>query len=368
MEVLSKLDSQKVSGAQVSTVKACSRSDYIDYVRQLDAATPARFNADPSNLFETSGSAGKLIVFAVRVDTFERARDTRVIHIATNFAEDLTEVKARLLAQHDLVPIAAEYIHREMWQTATRYARDMFAAINVLGTGRLPALFAFKGSFDRIASRLPVSIAHPSDRFLQLLGRFLPQGLPKRARNAGRDCEHHLLLKIDGAQTAALERVLNQIFSPGSGVVTFCSEKEGRKLFLHRFVAAGAAIRYDILHSRQQSRLISLDIALKRNDRDWHHFLPESLSRRISRKLVYGHFFCNVLHLDFIARADEDVERLKADILDWYSSRGAEYPAEHNVGHVYTAPPQLLDFYRKLDPKNALNPGIGKTSKASNWT
>ena len=46
---------------------------------------------------------------------------------------------------------------------------------------------------------------------------------------------------------------------------------------------------------------------------------------------------------------------------------GAEYPAEHNVGHEYYAKPSLLNFYKKLDPTNALNPGIGLTSKRKYW-
>ena len=47
--------------------------------------------------------------------------------------------------------------------------------------------------------------------------------------------------------------------------------------------------------------------------------------------------------------------------------RGAEYPAEHNVGHLYHAKPALVDHYRELDPCNAFNPGIGHTSKYSHW-
>lgn len=39
---------------------------------QVDEDTPARFNADPSRLFEASGSAGKVCVFAVRLDTYEK--------------------------------------------------------------------------------------------------------------------------------------------------------------------------------------------------------------------------------------------------------------------------------------------------------
>jgi D-lactate dehydrogenase len=47
--------------------------------------------------------------------------------------------------------------------------------------------------------------------------------------------------------------------------------------------------------------------------------------------------------------------------------RCAEYPAEHNVGHLYQAKPQLAAFYRQLDPTNTFNPGIGKTSKQKGW-
>ena len=47
--------------------------------------------------------------------------------------------------------------------------------------------------------------------------------------------------------------------------------------------------------------------------------------------------------------------------------RGAEYPAEHNVGHLYRAKPALKDFYEKLDPCNYFNPGIGQTSKRQHW-
>ena len=50
-----------------------------------------------------------------------------------------------------------------------------------------------------------------------------------------------------------------------------------------------------------------------------------------------------------------------------YDKIGAEYPAEHNVGHEYKAKSHLKKFYRELDPTNFFNPGIGKTSKKINW-
>ena len=38
----------------------------------------------------------------------------------------------------------------------------------------------------------------------------------------------------------------------------------------------------------------------------------------------------------------------------------AEYPAEHNVGHLYKAKPQLKAFYKATDPTNTLNPDWAK--------
>jgi D-lactate dehydrogenase len=48
-------------------------------------------------------------------------------------------------------------------------------------------------------------------------------------------------------------------------------------------------------------------------------------------------------------------------------ARRAEYPAEHNVGHLYVAKPGLAGFYRGLDPTNTFNPGIGHTSRLRGW-
>lgn len=44
-----------------------SDNEYASRVRDVDADTPSRFNADKRRLFEASGCAGKLAVFAVRL-------------------------------------------------------------------------------------------------------------------------------------------------------------------------------------------------------------------------------------------------------------------------------------------------------------
>jgi D-lactate dehydrogenase len=59
---------------------------------------------------------------------------------------------------------------------------------------------------------------------------------------------------------------------------------------------------------------------------------------------------------------------MKKLMLDLLEQKGAKYPAEHNVGHLYEAENTLQEFYHKLDPTNTFNPGIGKTSKLKHWS
>ena len=52
------------------TGKLASDREYIARVKDVDASTPSRFNADKRRLYEASGCACKLAVFAVRLDTY----------------------------------------------------------------------------------------------------------------------------------------------------------------------------------------------------------------------------------------------------------------------------------------------------------
>ena len=113
---------------------------------------------------------------------------------------------------------------------------------------------------------------------------------------------------------------------------------------------------------------MALDVALRRNDKVWWYVVPDHLRHMVDRTLVYGHYFCHVFHQDFILKEGVDPEAFKRGMLRHYDSRGAQCPAEHNVGHLYEAKPALAEFYRDLDPTNSLNPGIGKTSRLKNWS
>jgi D-lactate dehydrogenase len=59
----------------------------------------------------------------------------------------------------------------------------------------------------------------------------------------------------------------------------------------------------------------------------------------------------------------EDLDDLERRMLARLNQRGARYPAEHNVGHPYSADRPLAGFYKSLDPGNRFNAGIGLMSK-----
>lgn len=67
------------------------------------------------------------------------------------------------------------------------------------------------------------------------------------------------------------------------------------------------------------------------------------------------------VNLDYVLKRGADPHGFKEGILRMLDDHGVEYPAEHNVGHLYTAKPQLAAFYRSRDPLARLNPGVGGT-------
>ena len=367
--ILDRLERQAYDAADIDhdPDRLCSDHEYAHHVRDIEADSPARFNADARRLFEASGSAGKITLFAVRLDTFAKEGETKVFYVGTNDTAELTALRRHMLANLPNLPVSAEYMHRDAFDVAAEYGKDMFLAIQYLGTDRLPALFALKARFDMLARRLRFLPRDLSDRLMQALGRLFPSHLPQRMTDYRNRYEHHLMLKVTGPGIEATRRHLASVFPSAKGDFFECAPEEGQKAFLHRFAAAGAAVRYRAMHRETVEDIVALDIALKRNERDWFEILPDEVAAPILIKMYYGHFFCHVFHQDYIVRKGHDPIELEHRMWKLLDERGAEYPAEHNVGHLYQAKPVLKDFYRNLDPSNCLNPGIGQTSKRQHW-
>lgn len=343
---------------------------YCDHVRQIDADTPARYNADPSRHYEASGSAGRLMVFAVRLDTFPLEEKTAVFYIGTNDTSELDDIRRHILGTFKHLPISGEYIHRDAFDIAAVYGKHLFLAIQKLGTDTIPRLYAFKNFVDRIVRKIPFFPNSFSDWFAVNVCKLLPKHLPKSMRDYRDRYEHHLILKMSDDGIAEAEAFLKEYFADSekrSGSYFRCDDKEAEAAMLHRFATAGAATVYRNVHTKTVEDLVALDIALRRNDKEWFETLPESISQHFIHKLYYGHFFCSVFHQDYLAKKGTDCTKMKEEMLAILDQRGAQYPAEHNVGHLYHANSDLKNFYHELDPTNSFNPGIGKTSKKKFW-
>ena len=368
-EILAKLENQRYQRKDIQL--DCGKGHdhaYCNHVRQVDEDSPARFNADPARHYEASGCAGKLAIFAVRLDTFVAENKTAVFYIGTNQTEALNDLRRHMLANFKQLPISGEYIHRDAFDVAAKYGKDTFWVIKKFGTHWLPKLFALKAKVDRWAKKIDFLPNHLSDKMMQAISTVLPEHLPKKLWQYRDQYEHHLIVKMGGDGVQEARDYLTSYFKEGSkGAFFECDAVETQAAMLHRFAVASAAIRYRAIHEKEVEDIVALDIALRRNDREWFETLPPEIDQKISHKLYYGHFMCHVFHQDYIVKKGHDCMELEHQMLELLDKRGAQYPAEHNVGHLYEAKPELRKFYKALDPTNSFNPGIGHTSKKKHW-
>ncbi|CNI26726.1 D-lactate dehydrogenase [Yersinia pekkanenii] len=367
-EILQRLERSEYRASDIEQDgQQTSDHEYATRVRDIDAPTPSRFNADPRRLFEASGCAGKLAVFAVRLDTFPCEKQQQVFYIGTNQTEVLTRLRRAILRDFKNLPVAGEYMHRDIFDIAEVYGKDTFVMINSMGTNNMPRFFTIKGKIDARLSKVPFLIDHLTDRVMQGFSQILPSHLPKRLKTYRHQYEHHLMLKMSGEGISEAQQFLKDFFATAEGNFITCTADEGKKAFLHRFAAAGAAVRYHAVHTDKVEDILALDIALRRNEEQWFETLPAEIDQCLVAKLYYGHFLCHVFHQDYIVKKGVDTQALKQKMLTLLNDKGAEYPAEHNVGHLYIAKPALKKFYQQIDPTNSFNPGIGKTSKLKYW-
>jgi D-lactate dehydrogenase len=361
-EILERLDSLQLPEPTVDCSPDGS-SEYIARIRDVDAYTPARFNADPTRLFESAGCAGKLAVFAVRVPTFPSPSGKVVIYLGTNDPKKLTGLRRDMLSNLEHLPLSAEYLDRSAFDLAHRYGKDLMLLIGALGTRRMPLLFAIKARFDRFFHKTLPSFRHLSDKTLQWLSLRFPEHLPKRILTIGVTFEHHLIFTVDQAALEQTKKYIDRYFNCSQSSYILCNEREAKAALLHRYSAAGAAIRYSMLHEDALAGHISLDVALPRNSYCWYDHLPAELTTAIDTAMVYGHFFCHVFHREYLVKRTANVEALEEILVARVNEAGGKCPAEHNVGHKYKAEPQLANFYKRVDPTNTFNPGIGGMSK-----
>ena len=349
--------------------KAASDREYQNRIRNIDAEIPNRYNADPNRLYEVSGSAGKVVAFAVRVDTYPMPKEKKVFYLGTNNPNDFSKLRKDILKNFSELPEMCEYMNREIFDTAKKYGKDVFLSIKHIGTKRLPKLYAIKSNMEYYLNKIPLVPKFLPDQILYYLSRLFPEHLPKRLIDYRNQYEHYLILDMSDEGIKEARKYLEKEWSSLDGVGFFeCNEDEQKSALMHRFAAAGAAIRYQTIHQRKTEEVLALDIALLGNDTEWMEKIPDEIKEDLDLSLYYGHFMCHVFHHDYILKKGTNIKDVKENLLKRLDQKSAKYPAEHNVGHMYKADETLQKHYRELDPTNTFNPGIGFTDKKSTRT
>ena len=367
-EILTKLQNQDYNKDQIQFPnKLASDNEYQERVRNVDADTPARFNADKRRLHGASGCAGKIAVFAVRLDTYPIPERSQVFYLGTNNSNVLGKIRRDILSNFKNLPTSGEYLHRDCYDAAKKYSKDTFIAIDKMGPSFIPKLFEFKRIVDLIAEKLRFLPNQFSDRLMQFISKFLSNHLPQRMEEYRERYEHHWIIEMSGDGIDEAKAYFDEFFKKIDGDFFECTKTEAKKAILHRFVAASALGRYYAINQNKIESILSMDIAFPRNEKEWFEILPKEIDDSFEMKLYYGHLFCHVLHHNYVVKKGVDTKELTQKLLKTYEAKGAEYPAEHNVGHEYFAKSSLSNFYKSLDPTNTFNPGIGQTSKKKYW-
>ena len=367
-EILTNLQQKNFSDKDVGfPSKRASDNEYHERVREIDEDTPSRYNNDGRRLYESSGCAGKLAVFAVRMDTFAIPEKQQVFYVGTNDPAVLAQIRRDILSKFKSLPVSGEYLHRDCYDASKKFGKDSFLVIDKLGSKYMPKMFSIKRTVDRIADNLKFLPNKFSDRMMQYMSYLWPNHLPKRMEEYRDKYEHHWIIEMSNEGVDEAKSYFDEFFASNEGNYFECTEEEGKKAILHRFVAGGAIGRQQLMNSKELGAIMTIDVAFPRNEKDWFETLPAELDDLIEVKLYYGHLFCHVMHQNYILKKGVSAKEVKDQILATFDARGAEYPAEHNVGHEYFAKDDLKAFYKELDPTNSFNPGIGKTSKCKHW-
>ncbi|SVA02894.1 uncharacterized protein METZ01_LOCUS55748, partial [marine metagenome] len=191
-EILTNLQTHNYTKDQIQFPdKLASDNEYHKRVREVDASTPARFNADGRRLYGASGCAGKIAVFAVRLDTYPIPKRQQVFYVGTNSPYVLGKIRRDILSEFQYLPTSGEYLHRDCYDAAKKYSKDTFVAIDKMGPNFIPKLFEFKRKVDLLAEKFKFLPNKFSDRMMQFLSNFWPNHLPKRMEQYRDQYEHH---------------------------------------------------------------------------------------------------------------------------------------------------------------------------------
>lgn len=341
---------------------ACTREgsypNYAESLRRLDAQV-ARYNADTTGL-DCCRSEGKVMILASVHDTWPIIKD-RLVWISCKDFETANAVKRRVaLKSSDCMAKSCEYMNCEAFKGVDNAGRILIKAIEIAGMRNVEPLWNAKLAIESIELPFMNVIC---DKFLFWFNSIFPQPLPQVLQDFGRAYDHHLLVEFGEYSDGEIDRLQSALESlvasrpEGHVRFHFCQGLEREQAINWRFVIAPAFRTFCVGNDLQG---LSIDYALPKSFVEYPA-LPES-QHPVMHRWVYSHFGCNVYHEDLSFNPKVDVNVAKYDVKDAIEGVGGKLPAEHGHGTEYKAPKTIQERWKRIDPLNIMNPGVGGTS------
>lgn len=339
--------------------KAASWPKYPEHLTKLDGNL-SRYNADLAGE-DCNRSEGKVFILATIHDTFPMPQKSKMVWVSCKDFATANLVKRKVaLASPKYLPKQFEYIARDQFDCIDQAGRGIIKLIEIVGMSNLGALWNFKLKFESLPLPFVNIIA---DKFLWYLNPLIPESLPKPLMEQGRKFDHHLIVEMTEFGNGELKHLEEQLQKqldahPDDMTCYVCQNAfEHSRVMLFRF-AVQPSIQTMTVGKGQQG--IIIDYAMPKNfDRILE--LPEK-DMGIEMRCLCSHFGCNVFHESLMISKDVDVKKAKKQIKQFIEKAGGKLPAEHGHGTEYEAPISTQERWKKMDPTNSMNPGVGQSS------
>ena len=333
----------------------------------------SRYNADLAGE-DCNRSEGKVVILATVHDTFPVPKKKRVFWVSFPDMDTTLAFRREVCLNNPKdLPISCEYMDRDSVDIIDRSGRIGVHAIKNLGMGDI---MGYLWSIKVAVEGLPFSFAPTlPDKVLHIFNNWVPQCIPGKFMQAGRDWDHHCLVAAgdfgDGSLDRFMERmdafvkkhndkVVSDDNSIGGKIVSVVeadSPSQIDALNAFRFVAALAFKTYCVGEDIQG---ISVDYVLPKNGGLAPPLAPGAATPL--KRMRYSHFGCNVVHEDIAYALGVDTHAEKMTFKHGVEDEGGKLPAEHGHGTEYHAPECSQKRWMAMDPLNVLNPGVGGLS------
>jgi D-lactate dehydrogenase (quinone) len=327
-------------------------------------------------------------------DTFPKPKSKKTFWISFDSVETAFAFRQQVALDNPTdLPISMEYMDRDAFDVVNDAGRVLGNMIKYVGTSS--TLIRQLWNVKLYIEALPYDTApFWVDQLLYKVNHYFPSILPKSIMEMGQKWDHHVMMTIgdfdNGSMDRMVERMNNFAKSKGSDKICivdcdcntssspFSMSGDGATtaaLSAFRFVAAPAFRTWCVGQNLQG---YSVDYALPKNGGSipaLHrppstsgHTTPSNTNDTPKqpipvKRMRYSHFACNVVHEDLAYAADVDIEQAKhmlKDVIE-YECDG-KLPAEHGHGTEYIAPHTTQERWKRMDPLNIFNPGIGGLS------